>query len=54
MDGRAFERWLQKQGYEIDVGRSNRCFVDGNDIAEDMEAAELWQELWNQFKGDKE
>jgi len=53
-DGKAFEKWLINQGYEIDAGRSDRCFVDGEDVTESMEAAEIWQELWNQFKGGRE
>ena len=52
MDGRTFERWLNKQGYETDAPKSNACYVNGENVAEDMEAAEIYQKLWDEFTAD--
>ena len=50
--GREFELWLLLMGYEIDAGRTAACYVNGENVAEDMEAAEIYQKLWDEFTAD--
>jgi hypothetical protein len=48
--GREFRAWLEAQGYPTDAPKSNACYVDLEDITQNIEAAEIWQSLWDQFK----
>ena len=50
--GKEFRAWLESQGYPTDAPKSNACYVNGENVAEDMEAAEIWSELWARFTAD--
>jgi len=47
--GKEFRNWLKAQGYETDTWPGTECYVDGELVSEDMQAQEIWQELWNRF-----
>lgn len=48
--GKEFRTWLEGQGYPTDSPKSNTCYVDLEDVSQNIEAAEIWQKLWNEFK----
>lgn len=51
-DRKAFIAFLLKQGHEVDRPNSSGAvsYVNGDDVAFDMVAAEIWQTLWDDFK----
>ena len=50
--GKEFRAWLESQGYPTDSPKSNACYVDLEDVTQNMEAAEIWSELWARFSAD--
>ena len=50
--GKEFRAWLKDRGYETDLWQGAECYIDGERTTEDMEAAECWSLLWNQFQAD--
>ena len=49
---RKFEDWLMDRGHIAEAWEFDRTFIDGKDVIENMEAAEIWQKLWDEFKGE--
>lgn len=49
-----FIEWLQKQGYIVNWPNrpTKGTYVNGCDVTIDQWAAETYQKLWEQFKGE--
>jgi len=50
--GKEFRAWIISKGYETDSPKSKACYVDLEDVTQNMEAAEIWSELWARFTAD--
>ena len=50
--GKEFRLWLKSKGYETDYWPEVECYVDGERVSDNMEAAEIWSELWARFTAD--
>ena len=48
-NAKEFASWLKSQGYEVDPPKTDRTYIDGDDILRNIEARQTFNDLLKRF-----